>query len=108
MQLNGTVETPQLANGIQMNEVQMTPATPKISDLGGIENDLLNTPAPDRKLTKKDALAQLAPVLKKMKGMGHTNESVAAALAARGVSASPREVARAVAVPRKRATARVG
>lgn len=78
------------------------------SELKVLADDLMNAPAPDVPLTKKDAMQQLVPVLKKMKDAGHNNESIAHALAARGVAANPRDVARALAVPRRSSKGRTG
>jgi len=61
---------------------------------------LVSAPAPAKRLTKKETLAALVPELKKAVEKGHTNETIAAVLAARGLIVSARAIARALAQTR--------
>jgi hypothetical protein len=61
---------------------------------------------PERPLSAAEALAKLAPVLRKMRTRGHTLASIQAALAAEGLAVSLRSVRHALGKPVARPSAR--
>lgn len=61
---------------------------------------------PERPLSAVEALARLAPTLRKLRSRGHTPASIQTALAAEGLAVSLRAVRTALGKPAARASAR--
>lgn len=78
----------------------------KKSEIEGMAARLLDVPPPDRELTKKEALENLLPTLKKMQARGHTLDSIRASLEAEGLRVSVRAIRQVLGTSRGRKGAR--
>lgn len=77
-----------------------------VGTMQGLADRLVKVPAPERPLSVADALARLAPALRKMQSRGHTLDSIRVALAAEGLQVSARAIRTAIGKPKTAAVAR--